>query len=138
MLRSRCVQPFLNRSSSLFRGGPGSRPKVRTRSRAAARSDRPCSAAHRSITSPFWPQRLVEALEDVVLQVDAEGAAAAVAAMDRTGAAPLRAAAAQPRRQAELIEHPRQRQLLLEVGEVDGGALADRAGFGYSCRHRPR
>ena len=145
----------LNRSSSLFRGGgAGSRPNVCTRSSAAARSGRPWTAAHRSITSPFWPQRGVEAVEDVLVEVHAEGAAAGVAAVHRTGAAPLRTAAAQPRRQAQVIEHPRQRQLPLEVGEVDGSALADRprrrlrvsaqaavttvrAGFAPACGPRP-
>ena len=36
----------------------------------------------------------IEALEDVLAQVDAEGAAACVAAVDGTGPAPLQAAAA--------------------------------------------
>ena len=55
----------------------------------------------------------VEALKHVVVEVDAEGAAAAIAAMDRTGAAPLRTAAPQARRQTQMIEDPRQRQLLV-------------------------
>src|SRR5262245_9684594 len=54
-----------------------------------------------------------EALEDVVGQMHAEGAAARVAAVDRTGAAALRAVAAQPRRQAQEVEHARERQLPL-------------------------
>src|SRR5262245_64777265 len=37
--------------------GDGSRSKVCTRSRAAARGPRWCSAAHRSMTSPCWPHR---------------------------------------------------------------------------------
>src|SRR5258708_28420503 len=49
---------------------------------------------------------LVEALEDVVLEVHAERAAAAVALVDRTGAAPLRSAAAQPFRQPQMRQHP--------------------------------
>ena len=52
---------------------------------------------------------LVEAVEDALLQVDAEGSATGVAAVDGTSAALLWAPAAQPRRQTELIEHPRQR-----------------------------
>src|SRR5262249_34652548 len=43
----------------------------------------------------------VEAVEDVLFQVHAEGTAAAVAAVDRAGAAALRTAAAQP--QAQMI-----------------------------------
>src|SRR6516225_12246166 len=61
----------------------------------------------------------------------AEGAAACVAAVDRTGAAALRALSAQARRQAELVEHARDRQLPLDVREVHGAALARRGHFGY-------
>ncbi len=62
--------------------------------------------------------------------MDAEGTATGVAAVDGAGAAPLRAAAAQPRRQPELIEDPRHRQLPLEVGEIDVAVLADGGGVG--------
>jgi hypothetical protein len=48
------------------------------------------------------------------------------AAVQRAGPAALRSAAAQAPRQPQVFEHPGQRQLLLEVGEVDAGALADR------------
>src|SRR5262245_11109025 len=61
-----------------------------------------------------------EALEDAVGEVHTEGAAACVAAVDRTGAAALRALATQARRQAELVEHGRDRQLPLDVREVHG------------------
>jgi len=54
-------------------------------------------------------------VEDVVVDVYAEGLAAA-----------LRAAATQA--QAELIEDTSDRQLPLEVGEVDGQAVADGRG----------
>src|SRR5215469_3515493 len=59
-----------------------------------------------------------EALDDVLGEMHAEGAAAGIAAVDRTRAAALRALAAQPRRQAEVVEHPRDRQLPLDVREV--------------------
>ena len=111
---------------------------MRTRSRAAAAQVQVVQRRPQVDHVALLAAPRVEALEDVVVEVHAEGAAAAVAAMDRTGAAPLRAAAAQPRRQAQMIQHARQRQLPLEVGEVDEGALADRPGVGYSCRHRPR
>src|SRR5262245_48314852 len=48
------------RQPSLFSArcaGAGSSPKVRTRSRAAARRSSWCRAGHRSITSPFLPHR---------------------------------------------------------------------------------
>jgi len=80
---------------------------------------------------PLLSALFVEALEDVGLEVDAEGPAPGVAAMQRTGTASLRTAATQPRRQTQLVEYPRQRQLPLEVGEIDRGALAGRLGFGY-------
>ena len=73
---------------------------------------------------------LVEALEDVVVQVHAERPAAGVAAMKGTGAAALRVAAAQTRGQTELLEDARQRQLLFEMGEVEVGTLANLVGFG--------
>src|SRR5260370_51395 len=67
----------------------------------------------------------VEARPDVLLEVHAERAAAAVALVDRTGAAPLRSAAAHPLRQPQMRQHPFQRQLPLDVGEVDVRPLAD-------------
>ena len=72
------------------------------------------------MTSPFAPHDLSKQWKTLVVQVDAEGAAAAVAAMDRAGATALRAAAAQPRGQAQMLEDARQRQLLFEVREVEG------------------
>src|SRR5262249_57542620 len=68
----------------------------------------------------------VVAAEGVVVEVDAEGLAAAVAAMDGARAAPLRPAAAQA--QAELVEDAGDRQLLFEMGEVDITAGAGRSG----------
>ena len=66
------------------------------------------------------PALRLEALENVGVQVHAEGAAATVGAMDWAGTAPLRSAAArQPGRQAEMVEDARQRQLLFQVREVD-------------------
>jgi hypothetical protein len=73
----------------------------------------------------------VEALIDVVVQAHAEGAAAGVTAVDRTGAAPLRAGAFQPGGQAEVVEDAGDRQLLLEMGEVDRAALAASGRWGY-------
>ena len=77
----------------------------------------------------------VMTVEDVAFEVDAEGSAAAVAAMDRTGAAALRPGPLQPGRQAQVIEDARHGQLRLEVGEVepDAGPLTPsfgRAGGG--------
>lgn len=69
-------------------------------------------------------------MEDVLVQVHAEHAAARVAAVRRTRTTPLRTRAAQPRRYAQLVEHARQRQLPLEVCEVERGARAGRFGFG--------
>ena len=57
--------------------------------------------------------RLVEAVEDVVIQVDAEGAAAGIAAVERAGTAALRAGPPQPGRQAQVLQYPGQRQLTL-------------------------
>ena len=51
----------------------------------------------------------LEALEDVLTQVDAEGAAPRVAAVEGTGPAPLQAAAAQPCAQTQVVEHALQR-----------------------------
>ena len=72
---------------------------------------------------PFFLAGRIETVEDVVMEVHAEGAAASVGAMDRTGAAFLRAWTAQARRQAEMLEDARDGQLTLEVGEVDEHAL---------------
>ena len=58
-----------------------------------------------------------EALEDVAVEVDTEGSAAGIAAMQRAGAAPLRTRAAQPCRQSQLVEDARQRELLFDMGE---------------------
>jgi hypothetical protein len=55
----------------------------------------PWTLAHRSMTSPFLAAGLVMAAEDVFREMDAEALAAGVAAVDGTGAAFLRAAAAQ-------------------------------------------
>ena len=55
-----------------------------------------------------------EALEDVVIEVHAEGAATTVRAMDWAGAALLRAGAVQFPRQVEVFQHARDRQLRLE------------------------
>src|SRR5262249_61573951 len=86
---------------------------------------------------PLLAALFVEALEDVGLEVDAEGPAPGVAAMQRTGTASLRTAATQPRRQTQLVEYPRQRQLPLEVGEIDRGALAGRLGFATRAGEAP-
>ena len=73
----------------------------------------------------------VKALKDILVEMDAEGPASAVAAVQRAGTAPLRSAALESRRQTELIEHPADRELAFEMGEVEVGALADRFRFGY-------
>jgi hypothetical protein len=63
----------------------------------------------------------VEALEDVGVQVDAQGAAATVAAVDGTGTAALRSATArQSRRQTQVLEDARQWQLPLQVARFQG------------------
>jgi hypothetical protein len=51
----------------------------------------------------------LEALEDVLTQVNAEGAAPRVAAVQGAGPAPLQAAAAQPCAQTQVVEHALQR-----------------------------
>src|SRR5262249_39543944 len=75
---------------------------------------------------------VVEALEDVSVEVHAEGAAAGVAAMQRTRAAPLGTAAAQLARQAQLIEDAGDGQLVFQMGKVEIGALADGHRFAYA------
>lgn len=74
---------------------------------------------------------LGEALEDVGFQVDAEGAAAAVAAMQRTRTAALWTLATQTRQQTQLIEYLAQRQLRLDVGKIHKDALANFRCLGY-------
>src|ERR1019366_5919602 len=59
-----------------------------------------------------------EALEDVVIEVHAEGAATTVRAMDWAGAALLRACAVQLPRQVEVFQHAHDRQLHLDVIEI--------------------
>src|ERR1700738_3943446 len=68
----------------------------------------------------------VKTLEHVVFEVHAEGSAATVGAMNGTRAAAMRAGAAQARRQTQMIEHARDRQLPLEVREVNEDTLAPR------------
>src|SRR5947209_10226291 len=65
----------------------------------------------------------VEAVEDVVGQVDAERAAAAVATMDGTGTAALGAAAPEARQQPEVIQDLGHGYLVFEMGEVDKGGF---------------
>src|SRR5262249_20871013 len=64
----------------------------------------------------------IEAVEDVLVEVDAEGAAAAVAAVGRARAAPLGTGALEA--QAELIDYPGDWQLAFEMGKVDRAAGA--------------
>src|SRR5271166_1351846 len=59
-----------------------------------------------------------EALEDVVIEVHAEGAAMTVRAMDGAGAAFLHAGALQFPRQVEVLQDARDRQLRLDVSEI--------------------
>src|SRR5262249_28907002 len=59
--------------------------------------------------------------------MDAERSAAAVASVQRAGAAALRAGTAQAWRQAEVVEHRRHRQLTLDVGEVECDRTLDLA-----------
>jgi hypothetical protein len=83
---------------------------------------------------PLFLAGRVEALEDVGVEVDAEGVATSVGAMDRTGAALLRARSAQARRQAEMLEDARDGQLTLDVsGLVGGGLGATLAGRGFGA-----
>src|SRR5205823_11005081 len=81
---------------------------------------------------PLPAALLVETGQDILVQVDAEGPAAGITSMQRTGAAPLRTAAAQPVRQAQRIEHPGPRQLLFHMGKVEISILADPASAGYA------
>src|SRR5271165_6648532 len=76
----------------------------------------------------------VEAVEHVLVQVDAEGATATVPPVNRTRATPLRTAATQPTGQAQVLEHPSQRQLLLQVPEVEERAVANRLFRCYTGR----
>jgi DNA-binding XRE family transcriptional regulator len=80
----------------------------------------------------------IEALEHMPLKVDAEGPAARVASVQRTGVATLRATAAQSRTQSEMVEHARHRQLAFHMYEVDVHVLAwRRAGIPQnSLAHR--
>ena len=76
----------------------------------------------------------VEALKDVLIEVDAEAPASAVAAVQRAGAFALRAAAAQAAEQAELVEGLGHRQLPFQMSEVDKEGLASGRHFGYRGR----
>ena len=74
----------------------------------------------------------VETVEDVFLEVDAEGLSAAVAAVERAGPFTLRAAATETMEKPELVEDLGHQELLFHVSEVDEEALASRGRFGYS------
>lgn len=62
----------------------------------------------------------IKAPEDIGVEVDAEGAAPAIATMDGAGTAVLRTAAAQARRQTKMVHHPRQRH---RRGDMPAGSL---------------
>src|SRR5262249_17830210 len=78
---------------------------------------------------PLLPAALVETMEDVLVEVDAEGAAPRIAPMQRTGTAPLWTPAAQSPRQAQVVQHGRQRQLPFQMGKINEKALANRRRF---------
>jgi hypothetical protein len=67
--------------------------------------------------------RLIEALEHILIEIDTEGAATSVGAVDRTGTSPLWAGAAL--RDAEMLQYPCDRQLPLQVLEVNESAVVD-------------
>ena len=68
----------------------------------------------------------VETLVLAEVKVDAEGAAPAIAPVDRAGTPALPVAATQSRCQPQVVEDADDRQLLLEVTEVEESALARR------------
>ena len=74
----------------------------------------------------------VEALEDVLAQMGGEGALGIVGrAVDRAGAAPLLATAAQAAEQSQVFEDLLHGDLLTQESEINFGACA---GFGRSWR----
>src|SRR5262249_62387597 len=79
--------------------------------------------------APTWSVRFREA---VPLRGVGEAPPRGAATTRGAGAAPLRPATAQPVRQAELVERPGDRELPLEMGEVDCGRLAERHRAGYA------
>jgi len=96
---------------------------VRARSRAASRSDRPLTLAHRSITSPFLAhlasKHWKRPLSRWTLKVRPR-------ASPRWIGQAQRCCGPWPRRretQAELIQDASDRQLPCEVGEVEEGVL---------------
>ena len=78
----------------------------------------------------FLASGSVETVEDVFLEVDAEGLSAAVAAVERAGPFTLRAAATETMEKPELVEDLGHPELLFQVSEVDEEALAKRGRFG--------
>ena len=88
------------------------------------------AAAHRSMTSPFWPHFLSKQWETLVSRFTLK-VRQGVAAMQRTRAAPLGTSAAQLPRQAQLIEDAGDGQLVFQMGKVEIGALADGHRFAY-------
>jgi hypothetical protein len=63
----------------------------------------------------------IETVKDVLVELDGESAALglAVLVVHGTGAAALPATAFQVRRQAQVFEHPFERELALDVSEID-------------------
>lgn len=63
----------------------------------------------------------IKAAKDVLVELDGEGAALGLAVLlvDGTGAAALTAAAFQVRHLAQVLEHALERELALDMGEVD-------------------
>jgi hypothetical protein len=133
-------QLFLNRSSSLVRAAKTTAPD-----RTFASDRAPLLAAACGAVS-------TTGLEDLLVEMNAEGPATCVAAVKRARAAALRTGAAQTRRETQVIEHARHRQLPLQMRKVDvrvlaglsAGLLARDVGIGYAggagrgdrCPHR--
>ena len=84
------------------------------------------------MASPWRPQAASKHWKTFVVEVHGEGPAAAVAPVERAGAAPLRAVAVQPGRQTHLVEHAGHRQLTFDVGKIEGDALADGGRIRYA------
>ena len=65
-------------------------------------------------------------MEGLLVQVHAEGSTATIATMKGTGTTPLRATAAKPSSEAQVVQDTRHRQLGFDMSEVYEHLLASR------------
>ena len=70
-----------------------------------------------ALAATLW----IEALEEILVEVDAEGATLAARGVDRTGPLALVATATQAGEEAQVLENPLKGQLGFEVSEINPG-----------------